>query len=146
MVTKYNHFCYKWVASSTSRRYNAFRQVFNERIIFMAPLILVNRIQEIRARLERATLGPWTPQASRDLHGRRWFTLFSDTTPIAQICEDPNSTEGAPSNAERDAEFISHATDDIRFLLSVLDSRLLEQAIVTLNSRSTETTSTVKQA
>ena len=75
------------------------------------------RINEIKARLVEATLGPWMINPSLDKYNRTWFTISNGEEPVAQICENPSSYDDSLSNAASDARFIAHAQNDIEFLL-----------------------------
>lgn len=66
-----------------------------------------NRISEIKARLEKATPGPWVEYD-------------------AKVYVERGSVKIALPMGRKDAEFIAHAPEDIRFLLNVIEKLQME--------------------
>jgi hypothetical protein len=72
-----------------------------------------DRLSEIRARLDKATPGPWMHGVQQGFH---WVDTRPDLTVIT-IADD------VPTDA--DAELIAHAPGDIRHLLSVVSGQAM---------------------
>lgn len=86
----------------------------------------MSRVDDIRARAEAATQGPWAIWHDLDHRG---FTTVGDAESYDEIlangeCEESNPT--AHVYVEEDAEFIAHAREDVPWLLEHVD-RLLEE-------------------
>jgi hypothetical protein len=79
-------------------------------------------VEEIQARLEAATPGPWfrSPEAALRLDGTITVRARSGNQPIARIRSvDRDELWPDPDGqTKRDAEFIAHAPVDISYLLS----------------------------
>jgi len=74
-----------------------------------------DRLAEIRARLDAATPGPWTPEETQRGHDIWW-----------QPGEGMRDGRVANVYVERDAHFIAHAPADIAWLLDEVE-RLREE-------------------
>jgi hypothetical protein len=83
----------------------------------------VSRLDEIRARLEAATPGPW--------YAESFAGIFSAAERLREVDEsgslvadDPLCVVGDCINTDSDTEFIAHAPEDIAWLLKVAEAAL----------------------
>ena len=72
----------------------------------------MDRIAEIRARLEAATPGPWEAVKWEDYDHMNGYVETWDV-------EGPD--HDGDGNGQQDAEFIAHARDDVPFLLAEIE-------------------------
>jgi hypothetical protein len=94
----------------------------------------MNRLDEIRKRLEETTPGPWTYDGyntTEDANGRTMFTIpdhpFDEMFTHGQIAE--RSAWYAESG--RNADMLTHAPADIRFLLAELEATQAKLDVLT---------------
>ena len=83
----------------------------------------MSRVDEIRARAEAATRGPWS---AIEGPGEHWY-VCDEGESIASISANDGSNE---DQRQPDAEFIAHAREDIPWLLAELDKARAEKADV----------------
>lgn len=83
----------------------------------------MTRIDEIRARLDKATPGPWTVNSETGSNEFCDYTVYG----IEGVCDANWASDDSPAFAycdgmtAEDADFIAHAPEDIRRLLDTLD-------------------------
>lgn len=79
------------------------------------------RLAEIRARVEKATPGPWDDCRQDDESGEFWWDIWSGTFgSIAHVAEWARRDERMKF-ARHDAAFIAHSRDDVPWLLSEIE-------------------------
>lgn len=81
------------------------------------------RVDEIRARLEKATTGPWKVDVSENF-GNDWPITTGTNDEDGKcyhVCTDSVRASGVWGNAKDDAIFLAHSRSDIEYLLSELD-------------------------
>ena len=90
----------------------------------------LEKTKEIKIRLDRATLGPWQMRIRQgSLTHPTLCDVMAHNIRIAELGVDPAlHDEGTAENIRADAEFITLARDDIKFLLDgvVILSRLVD--------------------
>ena len=83
----------------------------------------MNEIQEIEARLEAATQGPWDFETIPETGESRVFVRSNTGDPMLDVSVAPHGVRA------EDAEFIAHAPKDIRALIDeVTDLRMKLEA------------------
>ncbi|WP_104087061.1 hypothetical protein [Arthrobacter sp. GMC3] len=81
----------------------------------------MNTLDEMAARTDAATPGPWRALGTGSAGGDHWY-ICDDREAIASIsCQDGINEE----QRQPDAEFIAHARDDVPKLVKAI--RLIEQ-------------------
>lgn len=76
-----------------------------------ATMTWTDRLAEIRARAEKATLGPW----------QQWFSDPTAHMIVAEARASDGFQQVAENVTDEDAEFIAHARTDIPYLLDLVD-------------------------